>query len=254
MPGRSENTPFLADNDHSDNYDETESHVTKTSPANAHFKRPIKILTIFISLFSISIFGLLIASYVLIQVGPFQYTYSSPDRVRDLAICLFVNFILSAPTIFLQIPITINLAVHIAMSIVIFVFSGEIFWNGWPGTNFCRRWNNYPDYKPLPETLECRQARDVVRIMMGISAGFGIIIGLQLLTMLLLRLIAITRTRFWEGKKYGNFEGSGWQPTGFTVQFTLGVLKQETPGAGVSKKAKAVDTSSGGEEGRLIET
>jgi len=72
--------------------------------------------------------------------------------------------------------------------------------------------------------------------------------------MLLLRLIAITRTRFWEGKKYGNFEGSGWQPTGFTVQFTLGVLKQETPGAGVSKKAKAVDTLSGGEEGRLIET
>lgn len=63
------------------------------------------------------------------------------------------------------------------MSIVIFVFSGEIFWNGWPGTNFCQRWNNYPDYKPLPETLECRQARDVVRITMGISAGFGIIIG-----------------------------------------------------------------------------
>jgi hypothetical protein len=88
MPDHSETTPFLADNDHSDNYEETDNHFTKKSPVNAYFKLPIKILTIVISALSFSIFGLLIASYVLIKTGPFQYTFSAEGSVRDLAICV----------------------------------------------------------------------------------------------------------------------------------------------------------------------
>lgn len=92
MPGRSESTPFLADNDHDNNYVEAEGRVSKTLPANGHFKLAIKILSIIVTALSILITGLLIASYVLIRVGPFVYTYISKDRVRDLAIC--VGFLL----------------------------------------------------------------------------------------------------------------------------------------------------------------
>jgi hypothetical protein len=88
-----------------------------------------------------------------------------------------VNFVLSAPTIFIQLPILISMAVNIVMSTVILVFSGKIFGDGWPTSTFCQRYSRYPDYKPLPVTPECEKARDVVRIMMGISAGFGFIIG-----------------------------------------------------------------------------
>jgi hypothetical protein len=86
MADSSDTTPFLADNDHGDNCEE--SHVTKRSPANAHFKLPIKILSIIISVLSFLICGILIGSYIFINTGPFQYTYGSSESVRDLAICI----------------------------------------------------------------------------------------------------------------------------------------------------------------------
>ncbi|KAH8801419.1 hypothetical protein F5884DRAFT_862117 [Xylogone sp. PMI_703] len=248
MASNSETTPFLADDDHDDSYGGEESHPIKTSEANSYFKRPIRILTSLIAFFCLSVFGLLIASYVMVEVGPFVYTYSSEESIRSLAICLFINFILSTPTIFLQIPIIINIAIHIAISIVIFVFSGRLFSDGWPNSNFCRRWENTPgNYRPLPDTPECIEARTTVRIMIGVSAGMGIIIGLFILAVLLLRLVAVSRTRFWEKQKLAI---PWYNPTGFTVQFTLTVL----PHSPEDKKSKSVATSSGGEQERLIET
>jgi hypothetical protein len=100
MPDPMERTALLADNDHTDNYDETEGDISKPTPAHAHFKLPIKILTIFVSVLSIAIFVLLIASFFLLTVGPIQYTYPSQKGVRDLAICvrnrLFHYFVISA--------------------------------------------------------------------------------------------------------------------------------------------------------------
>jgi hypothetical protein len=34
-----------------------------------------------------------------------------------------------------------------------------------------------PPYQPLPDTPECIEGRDILKILMGISAGFGIILG-----------------------------------------------------------------------------
>jgi hypothetical protein len=89
MDGPSDNTPFLDDNDHIlvDSHDETESRPLKPSPAN-DLKRPIQILTIIILFLSLAIFGLLTATYVLINAGPFKYTWSSREVVRHLAICV----------------------------------------------------------------------------------------------------------------------------------------------------------------------
>lgn len=88
MAGRSEETPFLADTDHGDNYDDGEGGFTKYTPANSHFRRPIRIFASVISLLSLAICGLLIACYVLINVGPFQYKWGTREAARDLAICV----------------------------------------------------------------------------------------------------------------------------------------------------------------------
>ena len=76
---------------------------------------------------------------------------------------------------------------------------------------------------------------------------------LLLLTNLLLRVVALTRTRFWEGKKVRAWKGLGWKPAGFTVQFTLKFLPAQEETA-VSRVEGQINAPSGGEEGRLIET
>jgi hypothetical protein len=82
---RSERAPFLGDNNHDDDDDYESSDYRKT-PANNYFKRPLRILSGITALLSIAVFGLLIASYVLLVTGPFNYAYNSADAVRDLAI------------------------------------------------------------------------------------------------------------------------------------------------------------------------
>ena len=54
--------------------------------------------------------------------------------------------------------------------------------------------------------------------------------------------------------KFGNFKGLGWRPTGFTVEFTLRILPQETPVSGCNKNPSTVDPPSSSGEGQLIET
>lgn len=97
---------------------------------------------------------------------------------------LFINFVLSTPTIFLSLPIWLNLASHLSMSIVVLVFSGKIFGRGWPDDSFCRRWNGPPDYGFTPGPRKCFRQRDIIRINMGVAAGFGILIGYDLLIVL----------------------------------------------------------------------
>jgi hypothetical protein len=82
--------------------------------------------------------------------------------------------------------------------------------------------------------------------------------------MLALRVVALFRTKFWEGARRPTFPGlSGWNPTGFTIQFTLSVLPHDraTP-ASAPGQTFTVSTStaanpgpsSSAQEGRLIET
>jgi hypothetical protein len=95
MADHSENTPFLADNDHGNNYDESQGDFIKVSPANSHFRRPIRILTGIISFLSLSVFGLLVASYVLLKVAPFQYTWGPQEAIRGLAICVSISSVIA---------------------------------------------------------------------------------------------------------------------------------------------------------------
>ncbi|KAE9362948.1 hypothetical protein N431DRAFT_390431 [Stipitochalara longipes BDJ] len=268
MAEPSEGTPFLSDNDHQDTHDEPEDDYVKPLPANSHFKQPLRILAAVISLLSLGVGIVLIAAIIFAKTGPFEHVYHTTEEARDLAICAFMNFVLSTPTIFFQAPILINMAVHIAMSIVMLVFSEQVFRRGWPDEYWCRRWEpQKPPYikppKLLNPTWECIKARRDLRVMIGVSAGVGYLIGLLILTLLTLRVAALFRTKFWEGRRRPSFPViPGWNPTGFTLQFTLKVIPYERPTpapatdpAATVSKGKAADPGpSSHAESRLIET
>jgi len=78
-----ERTAFLADNEHTGSDEHHEgSLVLQKLPANAHFKRPLRILTSITALLSILILGLLIAILVILKTGRFTWNYSAIDAVK----------------------------------------------------------------------------------------------------------------------------------------------------------------------------
>lgn len=96
MADDSESAPFLADNDHDQDTTpvrDPEDDVMKVAlPANAHFKRPIKILTICISAFSGIVTVILISAFVIIRVVPFRiYINSAQYVVQDLGITVSIT-------------------------------------------------------------------------------------------------------------------------------------------------------------------
>lgn len=78
---------------------------------------------------------------------------------------------------------------------------------------------------------------------------------LLFLSTVLLRLVALVRTRFWQGKTFASIKGFKFNPSGFTMQFTLSVLPaKQTAVEDVSNRAQAAEISASGEQARLIET
>ncbi len=77
--------------------------------------------------------------------------------------------------IFVQLPILIGMVVDLVMPIVILVYSGNVFGYGWPEQNWCRYdyWRG-GRYEPSPE---CLYKMNVARILFGVSAGLGFVIG-----------------------------------------------------------------------------
>ncbi|RDW91788.1 hypothetical protein BP5796_01182 [Coleophoma crateriformis] len=246
-----ENTPFLADNDHSGDYEGGESYSSKSTPVNAHFKRPLRIVKSVVTLLSLLTTILVVVCYIFVQNGPFEYIRSTTAQLVPLGITLlgcgskianagsfqlFVNLLLSLPAVFLQLPILINLSIEIAMSIV-------------------TRWNrDEVRWTPLPDTPACVEGRNVIRIMMGVAGGVSFIIGFMILAMLLLRLVALARSKFWEGKTFATFRGPWMSPGTYTVQFTMSIVKKDPSGEDTGVKGKAAERQSGGEASQLIET
>ncbi|KAH7379831.1 hypothetical protein BKA64DRAFT_686446 [Cadophora sp. MPI-SDFR-AT-0126] len=246
MADGSENTPFLSDNEHDGEtngfLDEVgEAPLTKAS-ANSHFRRTIKALTIVLAVFSTLVVMVAIASFVVIQVASFNgYTYNARDGLKDLGICTFISLIISIVMIFIQLPVFCSLIIDIIFPILILVFSGNIFGYGWPDRNWC-----YEYYRePMKTDPHCVHMRGIVRILMGVTGGLGFVTGILLLVILLLRVIAISRTKFW--KKSPGLT----LPTGqYTFSVTLGVMKQ--PKFEVARNAGITEGSN--VEGRLIDT
>ncbi|KAK0113477.1 hypothetical protein ONS95_013734 [Cadophora gregata] len=247
MADDSENTPFLSDNDHDDETnkfhgEEEDVLMTKTS-ANSRFKRSIKALTIVLVIFSSLVVMTAIATFAVIQVASFTgYTYNARYVLKDLGICTFISLILSMVMIFIELPVFFSLVIDIVFPILILIYSGNIFGYGWPDRNWC-----YEYYRePMKTDPHCLRMRGTVRILMGVTGGLSFVTGIFLLVILLLRVIAVSRTKFW--KKNPGFTC----PTGqYTFSVTLGVMKQ--PKFEVSE-APGASQGSNSAEGRLIDT
>lgn len=76
----------------------------------------------------------------------------------------------------------------------------------------------------------------------------------MILTTLFIRLVALARTRFWEGKKSGNFGGSWLGPGTFTVQFTMSIIRKDPNEEDDNVKGKVAERQIGGGASQLIQT
>jgi len=63
------------------------------------------------------------------------------------------------------------------MSVVVLVFSSNIFGAGWPDIYTCQQWQRGPNYGMSPAKPDCIRAKSVVMITMGVSGGVGFLIG-----------------------------------------------------------------------------
>jgi hypothetical protein len=68
--------------------------------------------------------------------------------------------------IFLQLPIIVNLFIDLILTILILVFAGNVFGQGWPDNGWCYVFDT-----------QCIQWRVVARILMGIGGGLGFLVG-----------------------------------------------------------------------------
>ncbi|CAG8979455.1 hypothetical protein HYALB_00010648 [Hymenoscyphus albidus] len=242
-----EEGPYRDDpNDRSEVSIESEDHPYV--PPNTYFKLPLKVLTIAISVLSVATCGLLIASYIYARLSPIEsFGWRFGQSIVDLSICLGVNFLITTPAIFLQLPIVLSMAMDIAMSIVILVFSSKLLRYAWPGNRSCHRGHyvydpikHRGDWQKLPPRSGCDRAVFNLRFMMGFAFGVSILIGILILVSLLLRLVAVARTRFWEKISFwemnrlpGQIALSTqtpiskvtWRPS-YKLQFSVALLKQ----------------------------
>jgi type IV secretory pathway VirB6-like protein len=96
MADDSESTPFLTNNGHDQDtapVQHPEDDVVKaTFPVNAYFKRPVKIVTICVSLFSGVSMMILIAAFAILQVAPFTAFYYGADyAIKALGITVSIT-------------------------------------------------------------------------------------------------------------------------------------------------------------------
>ncbi|PMD31341.1 hypothetical protein L207DRAFT_572993 [Hyaloscypha variabilis F] len=167
----SESTPLLSGKFQTGSHNDIEQHIATDARAKPHLRTPITILTVLVALLSLSTFGLLVATHILMDTGPFYGIWEPELVVRDQAIILFVTFILTTLTVFLRIPVVVNIPSQLVILVTIFVFSDKLLSDAFPDAkhSFCRLQHWDDDI--------CFQARDFVKTTVAFSAGFGVLVG-----------------------------------------------------------------------------
>jgi len=250
MTNSSENTPFLASNgprdDSTARNDPGDEIPIKTPPANAHFKRPIKLLTICVSITSVIATILLTAAVITSHFAPrpglgFGIQSSS---FPEIVICVTISSILSTLMIFLQPPITVNLLIDLILTISILISAGNAFRFSIPDQRWC-----FNPYNNQRFDAQCMKLIQATKILIIIGSGLSFLVGLLYLVLALLRVVGISRTEFW--KQNGMFSSDPSKQ--YTFQITLGFLKKcPEDNDGVSLNSRP-EPRSGGVEGQLID-
>ncbi|CZR53578.1 uncharacterized protein PAC_03458 [Phialocephala subalpina] len=212
----SETTPLLGETAPAiENNDQSPVAPTGTEneaplPASAHFRRPRKILSIIILVAALITSILLIASHYMIYHGHFNYYFW--DLVAAIeALGFFWNF-----------PVILNIVLDFFLPLCIIPWATNMYIT-WPNDDWCIK--HYYDRKKPPVDMgpACHAMLLAVEILLGIAAGLAFIVGVSHLILLVLRSVALWRTKFWTRPlPLANF------PTGqVTFEVSIKVLRQE---------------------------
>jgi len=205
----------------------------KRTAASDHFKHLIKVLTIITLILSTLAIALLIANNVIVRNAPVGYTWNTPGASRTLMKVMVASLVFSVVNTFVNFPILLNMIVDVVLAAFTIAKVVRLI-EAFPNSAWCQTRYRYPNRDPIYPHPKCGHWKLVVTILMGIVAGFSIIIAAIYLVQLMLRSIAIYRTKLWK-------RPLSWTlPTGeVTFQVSLKVLRQEGAGQSVESGAGA---------------
>lgn len=175
-----------------------ESHVEHEDYPNLCTEKPptyLTILTIIALILSVVTVALLIANFIIAIEAPFtSYPWAARGACQTLGIWVFVSLIVSFINVLVNLPMLLNLIVDIvfASGVITCVFHliDEL-----PG-DWCRQYRYPGDNIPEPNP-KCKDWMLVVKILTGVAAGLGGILGFVYLTLLVLRTIIVIRSKLW---------------------------------------------------------
>ncbi|KAF8812027.1 hypothetical protein BYT27DRAFT_7160291 [Phlegmacium glaucopus] len=190
-----ESSPLLDDsNGNLDDNFEAQTNV----PVGNRFKRLIQNLIIINLILSAITVPSLIANYLIIKFAPFGfYTWGAQNSSKQLAMFMSVSLVFSIINVLVDFPILLNLIVDIVLTASVFprVFS---LLDTLPNSAWCQIQIGYPNPGENLPHPKCKDWKSVVTILMGIAAAFGGIVGVIYVALLVLRSVAILRTKFWK--------------------------------------------------------
>ncbi|KAF8886429.1 hypothetical protein CPB84DRAFT_1964547 [Gymnopilus junonius] len=212
-------TPLLAD--------ESTSHIgpndDKQNSPSHYFKAVLKVLGIAALVLSALTLALLIANQIILGSAPLSWSPWWTQKVSTGVIVLIVfSIIFAFFNTFFNLPFLINVVADIGFTTATIVKVVN-FIDAFPNSSWCQTRYAYPDRTPIPPHPRCEHWKLVATILMAIIAGFIILLATIYVLRLLLRSVALYRSRFWKRPLALNF------PTGeITFQISLRVLRQES--------------------------
>jgi len=220
-----------------DTIDDSTPHVveaqtngySKRTPASAYFRPVIKILATVTFVLSVLTIALLIDTYVIVKNAPLGYysnRWQTEQSTKSLAKSMSIPLVVSGISALLNFPILLNVVVEILVLALIIPRVVDLF-GGLPKSDWCRPPTGWPGERPVP--ANCLQWKLVITILMGFIAGFTLVVCIIYAIQLLLRAIAIFKTKLWKTPL------SRVLPREITINFSMRVLRQEEESDSVSR-------------------
>jgi len=237
-----ESTPLLDDDDNTP-HDDGNNNTSQKTPASAHFKSLIKVLAVTTLVLSLLTMAFLIANYIILSTAPFGNPYYGRKWVakyesNGLAKVVFASLLFAAINVIFNFPILLNVIVDIvlaACTIPKAVRLIELILD----PDWCREQSGLPIPRPIPEPIpepnpKCEHWTLVVKVLMGIIAGFSLLICVVYLVQLGFRIVALYRVKIWKKPLSYTF------PAGeYSLQINLRVLRHDQESGGQNIEARA---------------
>ncbi|PPQ79468.1 hypothetical protein CVT26_007711 [Gymnopilus dilepis] len=168
-----ETTSLLADVDSTSLLSQT----AESKPASQYFKGIRKLLSIIAVVSSIISIGLLVSNLIIIGNAQFSWNpWWTQQKSKQLIFVMIPSIVFSALNIFVTIPILLSMVVDgVLAGYVIARVVGFI--ESFPDSSWCQTRYNYPGRTPIPPPAGCGHWKLVSTVLMGITAGFSILIA-----------------------------------------------------------------------------